>query len=248
MVKLLVFRHVAHEVLGTLDPLLKKSGFRIKYVNFGRPTYSIPDLENYDGLVVLGGPMNVDQTKQYPHLVEEIRAIEDMIGMKKPILGICLGAQLIAKALGAEVRRNGRKEIGWYDVFPTEEGKKDPLIGNFGEIEKIFQWHGDTFEIPHGAIHLAESEFCKNQAFRYGDNVYGFQFHLEVDKSMIERWLTVPYNVEELRALKGTINPDDIKRETPLYIDRLYNLSSAVFYKFIDMFEGIEKHLVLPSR
>lgn len=248
MARLLVFQHVAHEILGTLDPLLRKSGFRIKYVNFGRDNYRIPDIKNYDGLIVLGGPMNVDEVESYPYLAKEVSAIENALKCDIPILGICLGSQLLAKALGSRVRKNKVKEIGWYDVAPTKAGMKDPLISKFKGTEKIFQWHGDTFEMPETAVLLASSRMCKNQAFRYGEHVYGFQFHLEVDKKMIERWLTIPGNKKELEELNGVIDPKVIRKETPLYIEKLHYLSDATFGEFINLFNNIEKHHVLPSR
>lgn len=248
MARLLVFQHVAHEILGTLDPLLRKSGFRIKYVNFGRDNYNIPDIGNYDGLVVLGGPMNVDEVDKYPYLKEELDSIGIALDSDMPVLGICLGSQLIAKALGAEVKKNGIKEIGWYDVRTTEKGRSDPLISNFGNVEKLFQWHGDTFELPPGAELLATSEYCTNQAFRYGDKIYGFQFHLEVDRQMIERWLAIPDNVAELEELKGQIDPEEIRKDTPAFIERLHDLSDDTFGEFINLFDNLEKYHVLPSR
>jgi len=247
MPKLLVFQHVAHEILGTLDPLLRNSGFRIRYVNFGRSNHKIPALGGYDGLVVLGGPMNVDEVNEYPYLVSELKAIEQAIENDMPVFGICLGSQLIAKALGAKVRKNKIKEIGWYDVMPTAEGLRDPLVSKLNKKEKIFQWHGDTFDIPKGAIHLAYSPDCENQAFKFGERIYGFQFHLEVDRPMIERWLKTPGNVEELSKLVGTIDPEEIKKETPRYIERLTELSDMVFGEFINNFGNKERNYVLPS-
>lgn len=248
MARLLVFQHVAHEILGTLDPLLRKSAFRIKYVNFGRDNYSIPEVSGYDGLIVLGGPMNVDQVKDYPYLKEEIAAIERALVSDMPVLGICLGSQLVAKALGAKVRKNPVKEIGWYDVVPTVKGTEDPLISNFGKAEKIFQWHGDTFELPRDSELLVTSEFCTNQAYRYGEKVYGFQFHLEVDSKMVDRWLTIPENVAEIKVLNGQIDPERIRAETPEYIDNLHDLSDRTFSEFINLFDNLEKYHVLPSR
>ncbi len=238
MPKLLVFQHVSHEILGTLHPMLRNAGFRIRYVNFSRSDYSIPKLRNYDGLVVLGGPMSVDETDEYPYLVAETEAIREFIDMDFPVLGICLGSQLIAKALGSRVYKNTEKEIGWYDVSTTEEGERDPLLCVFSEVEKVFQWHGDTFDIPEGALHLATSSACANQAFRYGDKVYGFQFHLEVDAPMIERWLVTPVNRKEIEELGGKINPDVIRSETPKYIDTLSDLSRQTFSGFIDLLGG----------
>ena len=248
MNRLLVFQHVAYEILGTLDPLLRKSGCRIKYVNFGRNPDTKPKVENYDGLIILGGPMNVDEVDRYPNMLTEMDCINTAIENDIPVLGICLGAQLIAKALGAEVYRNPKIEIGWYDVTPTRAGKRDNLLSNFGGTQKIFQWHGDTFDLPEGAVHLASSRYCKNQAFRYRDNVYAFQFHLEVEKKLIERWLRVPENKKLIQNSKGEIDPNVIIEETPKYIENLINLSNEVFGELIKQFEKGHKVHLLPSR
>jgi GMP synthase (glutamine-hydrolysing) len=140
MPRLLVFQHVPHEILGTLNPLLKRAGFRIRYVNFGRHPDAEPSLDGYHGLVVLGGPMGVNDTAGYPHLATEMRLIEEALRRDMPVLGICLGAQLIAKTLGASVYKNREKEIGWYDVATTPKASGDPLLTHFEAREKIFQW------------------------------------------------------------------------------------------------------------
>jgi GMP synthase (glutamine-hydrolysing) len=248
MRRILVFQHVPHEILGTLDPLLRDHGFRIRYVNFGRNPDAVPDLDKYHGLIVLGGPMNCDQVTRHRHLATEVAAIQAAVRDGKPVLGICLGSQLLARALGAPVNRHHTKEIGWYDVTPTEEGQKDPLFRHFAASEKIFQWHGDTFAIPHGASHLASSAVCAHQAFRFGHNAYGLQFHLEVDEPMIHRWLKAPCNQQELAGLQGVIDPGLIARETPGLIARSRQLGTAVFGEFIRLFQGRHRRLVLPSR
>ncbi|HEV8713973.1 MAG TPA: gamma-glutamyl-gamma-aminobutyrate hydrolase family protein [Candidatus Binatia bacterium] len=248
MRRLLVFQHVSFEILGTLHPLLKARGFRIRYANFGRHPHARPEVTRYNGLVVLGGPMSVDDLKRHPHLAVEVELIRQAIDQGLPVLGVCLGAQLIAKALGAPVYANGGKEIGWYDVFPTPAAQDDPLFRDFGEVEKIFQWHGDTFELPVGAVHLAASRTCPSQAFRYGATVYGFQFHLEVDEPLIERWLTVPEHGAELTEGRGRIDPEVIRHETALYIHRSRSLSDRVFGRFIDLFNLPPKRAALRSR
>jgi GMP synthase (glutamine-hydrolysing) len=240
MPRLLVCQHVPYEILGTLNPLLKSAGFRIRYVNFGRHPDAEPSLDGYQGLVVLGGPMSVNDTDRHPHLTTELKLIEQAMNCGMPVLGICLGAQLIAKTLGSRVYPNDEKEIGWYDVSPTEMARGDPLAAHLKESEKLFQWHGDTFDIPKGAVHLASSTLCASQAFRYGPNVYALQFHLEVDEPMIERWLTVPTHVKEIESLGGKIDPQTIRRETPGYIQRLKELSDRTFGEFIKLF-GFEK-------
>jgi GMP synthase (glutamine-hydrolysing) len=249
MPRLLVFQHVPHEILGTLDPLFRNSGFRIRYVNFGRDPHARPSLAGYGGLVVLGGPMNCDEVDRYPHLATEVEVIGEAISAGLPVLGICLGGQLIARALGAEVGRSPEKEIGWYDLSPTEEGRTDPLFSHLRETEKIFQWHGDSFAIPEGAVHLASSGGCPNQAFRYGDRIYGLQFHLEVDQPMIERWLRVPENIEEIGRMNGATSADRIRAETALHIDTTVGLAGRVFSNFVRLF-GIEgrRPRPLPSR
>jgi len=241
MKKLLVCQHVAHEILGTLDPFLKRAGFRIRYVNFAREPDAEPSLDGYDGMVVLGGPMSVNDAGRLPHLLTEMKLIEEALRRNLPVLGICLGAQLIAKTLGAEVYPNGEKEIGWYDVSPTGEAARDPLLGELRRSEKIFQWHGETFDMPSSTSHLAFSALCRNQAFRYGSKVYGFQFHLEVDEPMIHRWLRSAERRGELRPDGGHIDPRRIHLETPAHIGRLRELGDRVFGEFVKLF-GSERN------
>ncbi len=247
MPKLLVAQHVAYEILGTLDPLLRSYGFRIRYVNFGRHPDARPSLDGYHGLVVLGGPMNVDQTQLFPHLETELRLIEDAMRREIPILGVCLGAQLLARALGAVIRQNPEKEIGWYDVTPTEAGRRDALLSHLGDGEKIYQWHGDTFDIPAGAAHLASSAACPNQAFRWGDRSYGFQFHLEVDNAMIHRWLDLPLMRNEIAA-EGGICGNEIQRQTQLHGKKLESLSERVFTDFVRLFGDLHRRSPHPHR
>jgi GMP synthase (glutamine-hydrolysing) len=246
--KLLVCQHVPFEILGTLNPLLKEAGFRIRYVNFGRDPEAQPNLDGYDGVVILGGPMSVNDTRNHPHLRTELDLIRRAIDRRMPLLGICLGAQLIAKALGAGVSRSSQVEIGWYDIAPTADAVEDPLLRHFDPSERIFQWHSDSFELPTGAVSLATAPDCPNQAFRWGDNTYGFQFHLEVDEHLIERWLRVPVHQEQLRKLRGKIDPDAIRRETPQRIERTRQLSQRVFRAFIDKFDIGPKRVMLRSR
>jgi len=246
--KILVCQHVAFELLGTLNPLLKSYGFRIKYVNFSRNPAARPSLDGYAGLILLGGPMSVYDTATHPHLETELRLIDDALERGIPILGICLGAQLLAVALGAAVRPNHEKEIGWYDVSLTEAGCDDPLLQHFAPRERIFQWHGDTFEVPESAVKLASATTCENQAFRYGDHCYGLQFHLEVDEALIERWLSVPVHVAELQSLSGRVDPDSIRAETRERIARAKRLSDRTFAEFVARFGPLGRRSPLPHR
>lgn len=239
--KVLVLRHVAHEHLGTLAHALERNSIGYEYVNFYQNESSGVSARNIDGLVILGGPMNVYETDKYPFLDTEDRLIREAIDKRVPVLGICLGAQLIAKALGAKVNKNKEKEIGWYPLIINKEAASDRLFRHFNPEETVFQWHGDAFEIPAGAVHLAESPFCRNQAFRHESNVFGLQFHIEVNTQMISEWLGVSENKTEVDSLKGSIDPDSIKNQTPRFIDRLAKLAESVFNEFCGLIREINK-------
>jgi len=232
MKKVLVFQHVPYEEIGTLDPLLRAAGFVIHTVEFWQPGATAA-LEGFAALIVMGGPMGVYEADKYPYLAAETKLIEAALKRELPLLGICLGSQLIAHTLGAPVYASGIKEIGWYDLMPTADAAKDALFHHLRSTEKVFQWHGDTFDLPRGAVHLASSPLCANQAFRYGENAYALQFHLEVDASMIDDWLETPANRKELAALKGDIDPQTIRDDTRGHIGRLTQIGADVFGAFI---------------
>ena len=139
MRRVIVFKHVAHEVLGTLNPLLREQGFRIRYVNFEREPGAQPSLEKYQGLVVFGGWMGVYEADRYPHIKVECQLIEAALKRDIPVLGICLGSQILAHVLGANVRKHEQKEVGWHEVELTNEGRSDPLLSPFGPRERVFQ-------------------------------------------------------------------------------------------------------------
>ena len=246
--KILVFQHVPYEPLGTLDPLLKEAGFRIRYVNFGREPDSRPSLDGYEALIILGGPMNSDQIETYPNLITEVEIIREAVDKDMSVLGICLGAQLLAKALGGAVSRNRTREIGWCDVELTAAGTDDPVLSTFESQQQVFQWHEDGIELPPGTRHLATSRDSDVQAFGYGEHVYGFQFHLEVNQSLIERWLTVPANQATLQDEVGRIDPDGIRVQSSGAVSALEALSRATFSRWIDRFETGPRRRHLPSR
>ncbi len=246
--KVLVFQHVPYEPLGTLDPLLKESGFRLRYVNFGREPELRPRLDRYEALIVLGGPMNADQIDSFPNLITEVDILREAVGRDMSVLGICLGAQLLAKALGGNVARNAVREIGWCDVQVTEAGRRDPVLSAFAPTQEVFQWHQDGMTVPPGVDVLASSPASPVQAFRHAEHVYGFQFHLEVDRPLIERWLTVPAHAATLEEEKGRVDPDAIRRQTATSIGPLEALSRETFQRWIDRFEMGPRRQQLPSR
>ncbi|SFD86083.1 type 1 glutamine amidotransferase [Thermophagus xiamenensis] len=182
------FQHAPFEDMGCIKDWIKKEGFPLNYTRFYED-WKIPSIDSYDWLIIMGGPMSVNDETHYPWLAEEKKAIKEAIDRGKTVLGICLGSQLIAATLGAKVTKNPEPEIGWFDVTLTDQGKQNPLFKNIENTFKIFQWHGDTFEIPAGALHLATSPVCKNQAFVFGDRVLGLQFHLEVTNESLNLML-----------------------------------------------------------
>ena len=246
--KVLVFQHVPYEPLGTLDPLLKEAGFRIRYVNFGREPGQRPQLERYEALIVLGGPMNSDQIDTFPNLITEVEILREAVARDMSVLGICLGAQLLAKALGGQVSRNEVREIGWCDIEMTDQGRRDPVLSAFAPVQEVFQWHEDGISLPPDVDVLARSPASPVQAFRHGEHVYGFQFHLEVNSPLIERWLTVPAHRETLEAERGRVDPDAVRRQTATSIGPLERLSRETFLRWIDRFEIGPRVQRLPSR
>lgn len=248
MPRILVFQHVAAEPLGTLDPLIRRRGHRIRFANFEREPEAQPNVDRYRGLIVLGGPMNVEDQAQRPHLRTELLAIERMLEQGKPVLGICLGAQLLAHVLGAPVRRHDCSEIGWHRLDLTEAGTSDPVLGALGGSTPVFQWHSYRFDVPQGAAHLARTETCAAQAFRWADSAYGFQFHLEMDEALIERWLANPGYQRDLAELPPDRRADTIRADTRKHVEHMQAQAEAVFNGFLDLVGTPQRRHTLPSR
>jgi len=248
MAKVLVFQHVAAEPLGTLDPMLRDRGHRIRYVNFHREPEARPEVGRYHALIVLGGPQMPDQGDIYPHLNVEMRCIEEALKRNMPVLGICLGAQLLAYALGGGVKPLDCWEIGWYDLKPTAQSAADPVFCSLVQPHPVFQWHGYTFDLPAGAVHLARSDTCENQAFRYGANAYGLQFHLELDERLINRWLSSPQYLQELNTAGRGQEAAEIRTQTHTLIGQSAALSYEMFGQFLKPLGLPASRYMLPSR
>jgi GMP synthase (glutamine-hydrolysing) len=248
MPRLLVFQHVAVEPLGTLDALIRARGHRIRFHNFERLPDALPSVDRYRGLIVLGGPMNVEDQHWRPHLKTELACIERALALGKPVLGICLGAQLLAHVLGAPIRRHHRPEIGWYDMELCPAGRSDPVMSAAGERLPVFQWHSYSYELPHTATQLARTATCEQQAFRFGHTAYGFQFHLEADAAVIERWLALPAFQAELEAAGLATDTSAIRAATQRLVAATREPAAAVFNNFLDLVGRPNRRLALPSR
>ena len=179
-------QHVPFEDLANIEVWAKGKGHEISRTMLFREE-ALPRLEELDWLIILGGPMNIYEDDKYPWLVKEKKFIAQAIARKKMVLGVCLGAQLIADVLGGKVYQNRHREIGWHSVFLTPEADKSSFFKSCSQKFIAFHWHGDTFDIPPGAARMAKSEACANQAFEYGGRVVGLQFHLESSLASIQR-------------------------------------------------------------
>ena len=191
--KIHTLQHVPFEGLGCIDQWITTKGHTVNYTKlYDNPQF--PVLDEFDWLIVMGGPMGVYDEAMYPWLKEEKEFIRRAIESGKTIVGICLGSQLIAEVLGAKVYPNKRKEIGWFDIQKTEFAKSQPLLEQIEEQFTVFHWHGDTFDLPAGSERLFSSAVCLNQAFLYKKKVIGLQFHFEVTshtlKEMIENGMS----------------------------------------------------------
>lgn len=175
-------QHVPFEGPGCIAPWLESNGYRLTHTRFFEGM-ALPNPEDIDLLVVMGGPMSVNEEDKFPWLVLEKHFVRAVIAAEKPVLGICLGAQLIANAMGAKVYPNREKEIGWFPVQGVHAAAGDRF--RFPLTQTVFHWHGETFDLPPDAIRLATSEACANQAFQLGKRVLGLQFHLETTPALV---------------------------------------------------------------
>ena len=171
-------QHVAFEGLSSIEPFLKERNHELSSTHLYRGE-SLPNVDEFDWLIVMGGPMGIYDYDEYTWLKSEKEFIKSAIDSGKIVLGICLGAQLIADVLGAKVTKNAHREIGWFDISKTAAAENTILADAIPDSSEVFHWHGDTFGIPEGATSLVKSAACDNQGFILNDRVVGFQFHLE---------------------------------------------------------------------
>jgi len=216
--KVNVIRHLAFEDLASFTPVLQAHDYQINYIDAGYDDLSIIDALSDDLLIILGGPISVNDKKYFPFLQQEIDLLKQRIAADKPTLGICLGAQLIAYALGAKVYAGDEKEIGWFGLSLTSAGERSALRYLNATHCSMLHWHGETFALPDNAVLLASSEKYKNQAFSYGDNVLALQFHPEITQRVMEKWFIG--HITEIMQTEG-VSIDKLREDTHRYANRL---------------------------
>jgi GMP synthase (glutamine-hydrolysing) len=226
---ILVFRHIAYEHLGLIAPALQAAGLEYEYVDLPLDAKRELDVDAAQGLIFMGGPMSVND--DLPYVRREVEIIRQAARVGLPVLGVCLGSQLIARALGARVYRNPVKEIGWFPVRWTEAAARDALLAGLPNPATVFHWHGETFDLPEGAAWLGSSDACPHQAFRCGANIYGLQFHLEVTPEMIAGWLKEDENASDVREVTHPIDPE-------AGADELARMGATVFGRWATLAGG----------
>jgi len=222
-------RNDPYDNLGIAVDELTAAGLPVEPLDGFASTVRWPALDEIGGLIVFGGEMNVDEVQQHPYLLRERDLMHDAVQRGLPVLGICLGAQMLARALGARVYRAPVRELGFKPVRVTEAGFTDPPMGAFGMRPCVFQWHEDTFDLPSEATLLAVGDAVVNQAFRYRANAWGVQFHFEVDREGVEAWLRAAGpSVEEVWERSA----DEVREELAIHLAGQQEQSRALFAAF----------------
>lgn len=230
--KIHCIQHVEFETLGTIEEWIEERKHFLSVTHLYE-NQSFPGVDDFDLLIIMGGPMNIYEYTDYPWLKDEKVFIKEAISAGKAVLGICLGAQLLADVLKARVSKNKYKEIGWFPVFAAkQESSENALLKGIPETLSAFHWHGDTFDLPDGAVSLFESEACKNQGFFYENRVIGLQFHLEMSKQTIG-------NVIENCRDELIAGPYIQSEEEMLYKNSFLTESKSLMFRMLDNFEGI---------
>lgn len=222
-----VIRHLAFEDLGSFSAVLEANDYQVRYHEAGIDDLTLIDALSDDLLVILGGPISVNDASTFAFIEDEIAMLTARIAADKPTLGICLGAQLIAAALGAKIYPGKQKEIGWFDLQLSHEGEHSPLRYLGSQHCSMLHWHGETFDLPAGATLLASSDRFENQAFSVGQNVLALQFHPEITQHGMERWFIG--HIAEIEQTEG-VSVEQLRDDTRRLANRL-EVQGELFFK-----------------
>jgi GMP synthase (glutamine-hydrolysing) len=231
-VRALVLQHIACEPPGVFEDVLRERGAELHRVELyeGQP---LPDWREFDAVVAMGGPMSVNDGAELPWLADEKRAIGEAVRSGTPYWGVCLGVQLLAASLGARVYAGPEPEVGLLPVSLTAEARSDPVFAEAPHDLVTLQWHGDTFDLPDGAVRLASSPAYPNQAFRY-DRAYGVQFHLEVSAEMAREWAAVPEYVASLQRTLGAEKAPEFLEAIEANAETMRSAGRELFERWLD--------------
>jgi GMP synthase (glutamine-hydrolysing) len=232
----LILQHTIEERGGLFEEMLLEQGWALEVLPLFAGADLPASLNGFGLTLVLGGPMSANQEEDHPFLRKEIPFLRKALKTEEPVLGICLGAQLMAKALGARVLPGPHKEIGWYWLNQTPAARTDPLFSQLDPTFLVFQWHGETFDLPTGAACLAGNPAYPHQAFRWGAAAYGLQFHLEMTPPLLQTWLTA-WRDEIKEARPQPTTAEDILRDAAIYLERLQSQARRVFVRYLRLLE-----------
>jgi len=231
MKRVLALVNTGDDPPGYLGEIMQEHGIACDAINV--EDTPLPDHTEYDAIIVLGGPQHAAADDKHPYLVQEKALIRKAIEQDIPYLGICLGGQLLAHALGARVTKHHMIELGFLEVELTEEGKADPLYQGLPDHQKVFQWHMDVFDIPVGGVRLATNSNALNQAFRYRQHAYGLQYHIELTPDMFHNWLQYLPNDQEVVDALGPDVSNRLERESSLYYSTFCSHTRIMFENFL---------------
>ena len=234
MTRVIALQHYGCETLGALGDALAKALIEWEYVSLTDGQTPVPDLSGVDGLVVLGGPFSVYQPERYSFVRSETELIRKVLALGKPVLGICLGSQLLASALGAKVRAAEAPEIGWLQIRLEAAARDDRLFHDLPESFITCVWHGDIFDLPRGAVSLARSQMTPCQAYRYGATAYGLLFHLEMKREMVASCVTA----FEPRLRKAGIEPEHCLAGADGHISAAAPVAERVFGRWAELVQA----------
>jgi len=231
MKRVLTIINIADDPTGYVGELLEKHN--IVYDVIDASLQPIPNPTAYEAMIVFGGPQNANEDEKYPYFLEEKAALRVAVEQHIPVLGICLGGQLLATVLDGAVKKHTITEIGFSEVQCTDEGRHDPLYSGLAGHQMVYQWHEDTFDIPPGAVRLATSERTENQAFRYGRSAYGIQYHIELTPAMLDTWLHEPALKQEIVNALGNSEYERIMNERSQYYALYREHTRVMFENFL---------------
>ena len=235
--RILVLQHIACEHPGAFSEVIGEREVEAVAVEIDEGE-ALLDWREFDGVLAMGGPMGAGDDVEHGWLAVEKRLIRDAVEAGRPFLGVCLGVQLLAAALGARVHPLERAEVGLLSVELTEEGRSDPLFAGIEEPLVTLQWHADTFELPEGAVRLAGSPMAENQGFRWGEKAYGVQFHLEVTAEMARQWAEIPAYRRSLAATLGEAEGAAFLAEVERRAGELHPAARRMFANWLELVDG----------